>query len=153
MANSFSPLEGDNDILLFDQDTFTVIRFKKLVLQAIKTKLDFKINDGRANLFTTSFCTLSITPVTPVASGVHILFNNLQWRNSPIDCQLLKVGSQGWQKGKLRIQMDTTILLDHRTGESNKVNDICIEFCPDEPTEPESPLDDLRQLPEYKQQS
>ncbi|MBW4545555.1 MAG: KGK family protein [Symplocastrum torsivum CPER-KK1] len=144
MNNTFSPLETGNDVLLLNKDTFTVSRFKELLWIAIHSKLNFKINDGRANLFTTSFCTL------PIAGEVQILFNNLQWYNSPIDCQLLKVGSQGWQKGKLRIQIDTKILLNHKH-ESNKV-DICIEFCPDEPTEPESPLDDLRQLPEYRQQ-
>jgi hypothetical protein len=116
-------------------------------LIAIHDKLNFKINDGRANLFTTSFCTL------PIAGETKIPFNNLQWYNSPIDCQLLKVGSQGWQKGKLRIQIDTTIFVNHTSSSKSNAVSICIEFCPDEPTEPESPLDDLRQLPEYKQHS
>ncbi len=141
MNNVFSPLEGDNDVLLLNRDTFTISRFKELVLQAINTKLDFRPGNGYTTLFDTTFCTL------PISGEVQVLLNNLQWCNSPIDCQLLMVGSQGWQKGKLRIQIDTKIL---RTRETNKI-DIYIEFCPDEPTEPESPLDDLRQLPDYKQ--
>ncbi len=144
MNNAFTPLEADNDVLLLNKDTFTVSRFKELLWIAIHNKLSFTLDNGRTKLFTTAFCTL------PIAGEIQILFNNFQWYNSPIDCQLLKIGSQGWQKGKLRIQIDTTILLSYKN-ESNKVG-ICIEFCPDKPTEPESPLDDLRQLPEYKQQ-
>ena len=142
MNNTFSPLEGDNDVLLLNKDTFTVSRFKELVWQAINTKLSFTINDGRSVLFTTNFCTL------PIAGEVKLVLNDIQWCNSPIDCQLLKVGSPGWQKGNLRIQVDTKILVNSRANEI----EVCIDFCSDEPTEPESPLDDIRQLPEYKQQ-
>lgn len=46
-----------------------------------------------------------------------------------LDAEILRVGAKGWQKGKLRVK-------------------IILEFEPDEPeiSEPESPLDDLRQL-------
>ncbi len=55
-----------------------------------------------------------------------------------VDCQVLRFGRKGWQKGKVRIK-------------------VSVEFCPDEPdveekpasneiTQPESPLDDLRQM-------
>jgi len=145
MDNAFTPLEADNDVLLLNRDTFTVSRFKELVEQAIKTKLD-KTLIQNAILFTTDFCTL------PIGGEVKLLLNNLQWCNYPIDCELLKVGSKGWQKGKLRIQTDTKILFNYKNDSRENKIDICIEFCPDEPTQPESPLDDLRQLPEYKQQ-
>jgi hypothetical protein len=143
MNNGFSPLEVNNDVLLFNKDTFTVSRFKELVEEAIKSKLNSTLNQNNSPIFTTGFCTFSI------GADVSLLLNNLQWCNHPIDCQLLKVGSKGWQKGKLRIQVNTQILY---TNDHNKI-DIGIEFSPDEPTVPESPLDDLRQLPEYKQQS
>ncbi|MGA9380804.1 MAG: KGK domain-containing protein [Phormidium sp.] len=39
-----------------------------------------------------------------------------------IDCKILQPG-KNWQKGKIRINL---------------------EFCPDEPTQPTSPLDDIR---------
>ncbi len=143
MKNSFSPLERDDDILLINQDTFTVRRFKELLERAISTKLKNTFDEYRSILFTTNFFTFSIN------DEVNLLLNDIQWCNSPINCQLLQVGSQGWQKGKLKIQMDTKILFPR---ESNKIH-IRIEFCPDEPTASESPLDDLRQLPEYKQQN
>lgn len=41
-----------------------------------------------------------------------------------IDCEVLRLGVKGWQKGKVRINL---------------------EFCPSKPSEPESPLDDIRQ--------
>ena len=46
-----------------------------------------------------------------------------------LDGEILKIGAKGWQKGKLRIK-------------------VSLEFYPDEPeiSEPESPLDDLRQM-------
>jgi hypothetical protein len=46
-----------------------------------------------------------------------------------LDGEVLKIGAKGWQKGKLRIK-------------------VSLEFHPDEPeiSEPESPLDDLRQM-------
>jgi hypothetical protein len=61
------------------------------------------------------------------------------WLKEGVNCELLKPASNGWKKGKVRIQ-------------------IILEFCPDEPEgeeileinepdipQPESPLDDLRQ--------
>jgi len=52
-----------------------------------------------------------------------------------IDCEILKIGAKGWQKGKIRIR-------------------VSVEFIPDEPeieqtpetTHPESPLDDIRRM-------
>lgn len=129
MKNTFTPLEGDDDVLLLDRDTFTVRRFKELVERGIQTKLTCTLTQQNHTLFDTNFCTITI------GDEVKLLLNDIQWCNSPRDCQLLRVGSQGWQKGKLRIQVDTKILLSR---ESNKIH-ICIEFCPDEPTEPESP--------------
>ena len=62
------------------------------------------------------------------------------WFGQGIDCEILRVGAQGWQKGKIKLKLNVTI-----------------EFCPDEPeveetpennksetSQPESPLDDLR---------
>ncbi|MEG5138071.1 MULTISPECIES: KGK domain-containing protein [unclassified Microcoleus] len=68
----------------------------------------------------------------------HFLYEN--WFGQGIDCEILRVGTQGWNKGKIKIKLNVTI-----------------EFCPDEPeveetpennesetSQPESPLDDLR---------
>ena len=63
-----------------------------------------------------------------------------KWFGEGIDCEILRVGDQGWKKGKMKLKLNVTI-----------------EFCPDEPereetpennesetSQPESPLDDLR---------
>lgn len=52
---------------------------------------------------------------------------NSSWFSEGVDCRILKAGSSGWQKGKLKLK-------------------VTIEFIPDELeiTEYESPLDDIR---------
>ena len=63
-----------------------------------------------------------------------------KWFGEGIDCEILRVGANGWKKGKIKLKLNVTI-----------------EFCPDEPefeetpennesetSKPESPLDDLR---------
>ncbi len=71
-----------------------------------------------------------------------------QWFGNGINCEALKIGAKGWQKGKVKIR-------------------VIVEFCPDEPeveetpennqsetSQPESPLDDLRrQLLNHENQS
>ncbi|MEA5554299.1 KGK domain-containing protein [Anabaena cylindrica UHCC 0172] len=57
-----------------------------------------------------------------------------KWFDEGIPCEILKLRSGGWKKGKVKINLE-----------------ISIEFCPDEPEieeikEPESPLDDLRRM-------
>jgi hypothetical protein len=50
-----------------------------------------------------------------------------QWLGGGVPCELLRIGSQGWEKGKIRIKFE-------------------IEFIPNAPKiqEPESCLDDIR---------
>jgi len=65
---------------------------------------------------------------------------NWKWFSAGKDCEILKIGAKGWQKGKVKIR-------------------ISLEFCPEEPEDtetpennqpetnaPESPLDDLRRM-------
>lgn len=119
MENTFTLLEENDDVLLLDQDTFTVKRLKELLALAIDNKLKTTLNRGSELVFNTNFCFLSVN------NEVKLLLNDIKWCNSPTDCQLLRVGSQGWQKGKLRIQVGTKII------PHNNEIDICMEFCPD----------------------
>ena len=48
------------------------------------------------------------------------------WFNEGKECEILKAGSKGWQKGKIRVN-------------------VTLEFIPDESDKIESPLDDVRQ--------
>jgi hypothetical protein len=60
-------------------------------------------------------------------NGVYI--NPKDAFGNGLNGEVLKIGAKGWQKGKLRIK-------------------VSLEFYPDEPeiSQPESPLDDLRQM-------
>jgi hypothetical protein len=68
----------------------------------------------------------------------RFLYEN--WFSEGIDCEILRVGANGWKKGKIKLKLNVTI-----------------EFSPDEPkveetsennqleiSPPQSPLDDLR---------
>jgi KGK domain len=58
----------------------------------------------------------------------NIQIEQVSWFKNGVDCKILRAGSNGWEKGKLKLK-------------------VTLEFCPDEPevNEPESPLDDIRQ--------
>jgi hypothetical protein len=48
-----------------------------------------------------------------------------KWLTDGVNCEVMKVGEGKWKKGKVRIKL-------------------VVEFCPDEPSASQSPLDDLR---------
>ena len=75
-------------------------------------------------------------------SGQDISLSEIQF-NSIKDCQILKIGGKGWQKGKLKINVCIS-------PQGRNLDKVCLEFCPDEQIEPESPLDDIRKLVEQK---
>jgi len=140
---TFQLVDGNDDVLLFDKDTSTVARFKELLSADFRTRMEV-------------YCNIQNPPTHISAGGrTYELLRNLKAGsitvpsselkfNSTLDCQFLKIGSKGWQKGKLRIQISYNY--------NGKPIEVHLEFSPDEPPQPESPLDDLRQLPEYKQQ-
>jgi hypothetical protein len=141
MNDLFIPLDSDDDVLLLNKDTFTVGRFKELVAQEIKNKLattQVKINEIMDSFYSRNLWTMSISRET------NLRLDNMQFHEVSPNCQLLRIGSKGWQTGQLRTQVCVVI--------SQLTVKVCLEFCSDEPTVPESPLDDLRQLPDYKQQ-
>jgi hypothetical protein len=55
-------------------------------------------------------------------------WNNASWRED-VPCQILKINSSGWQKGKFRIKVSIEFELDKPENETS-----------------ESPLDDLRRM-------
>ncbi|NJK69946.1 MAG: KGK family protein [Microcoleus sp. CSU_2_2] len=140
-------LECDTDILLIQKDTFTIKRFKELMRNKVTDKLN-KRPDGASysssnSIFFNLFSDCSIGEV-----NIRVFESKLSFPSQGIECQLLKIGSQGWQKGKLRIEAS----LSYKTSSNYNysVEIIKLEFCPDEPAEAESILDDIRQSEEYK---
>ena len=140
MNVNFKTLDCDTDILLIEKDTFTVQRFKELMGQKLAKNLQEQIPITQQRMVFKLLYDCSI-------GGLDLKVNKGQWIFPPegMDCQILKIGSQGWQKGKLRVKASLTFS-DY--GEV-KVQITC-EFCPDEPAESESLFDDIRQSEEYK---
>jgi hypothetical protein len=60
-----------------------------------------------------------------------------EWLHEGVDCATLKFGAKGWKKGKVRIKVSVEFCPDELEIEETQAND--------EITQPESPLDDLRQ--------
>ena len=133
-------LEGDNDVLLLNnKDTFTVQRFKELVGNKFNDIVGVYIESKRTDVMKL-MSSLSISEETQT----RISGGDIKWNSAieGIDCQVLKVGSKGWEKGKIKIEVSKSF----QSGQTQA----CIKFCPDEPPEQKSPLDDIRQSEEYK---
>ena len=141
--SSYEILDGDDDVLLLGQATFRVGRFKQLACSKFQQMLGTYVaeTNQRDKMIIQWMTELQINEETKIMAG------DIKW-NSPkegIDCQVLKIGSKGWQKGKVQIEVNKNI----KSGEVQT----SIKFCPDEPLEPKSPLDDIRQSEEYKKLS
>ena len=90
------------------------------------------------------FVNLSVTGAYFGKGDIHI-----QWFSSRegVPCEILKLGSTKWQKGRLRVQFDIIILSENYSSSSKCDIDIQLKFCPNEPeiNKAISPLDDIRQ--------
>lgn len=137
---SYETLDDDDDVLSLGRDLFKVGEFKHLVSWKFYGILSSRSDAG------TSYrpYVISLMGDLPISEGTLLSGGNINW-NTPqegIYCQILKIGSKGWQKGKLQIEINHNI----KSGETQT----SIKFCPDEPLEQKSPLDDIRQSEEYK---
>ena len=137
-------LDGEDDVLLLDKATFTVRRFKELVARKfdyILLSIEGAENESRKKSIYYWMQSLSLNEETTISAG------DINW-SSPqegIDCKILKIGAKGWQEGKLKIEVNKNL----KSGKTQA----SIKFCPDEPPEQKSPLDDIRQSEEYKKLS
>lgn len=138
----FHLLDGDKDVLLIDGEAFILSRFKELIENDLKNKFNSQTYFTNQNV-------PIIQRLKSISLGkIGIELDKIIWssKQEGIDAELLVVGGKSWEKGKVRIKSYIAI-------ENNVVKaQVYIEFSPDEPPKPESPLDDLRELPEYKQQ-
>ena len=101
----------DDDILEQQEKLFKVGKVKS----ALQSSFDRDIPNSLTNHLTNQQVQLSV-PSKPT-----------DWFAEGVDCQILKAGSDGWKKGKLKIR-------------------VIVEFNPDEPEilEYQSPLDEIR---------
>ncbi|MGB3190907.1 MAG: KGK domain-containing protein [Limnoraphis sp.] len=111
---------GENDVISFENETHKVSRFKEKVIAVLTGWV--------ADQFVKDLQSRGVQCASIKKSESSLDFSNGEWFNEGKKCEILKLGSTGWKKGKVRLK-------------------VIVEFCPDEPevSEPESPLDDLRQ--------
>ncbi|MEM1169749.1 MAG: KGK domain-containing protein [Cyanobacteria bacterium P01_H01_bin.35] len=116
MTNTFQTLECDTDILMIGKDTFTIERFKELVVEKIRTSFHERPIVHRANRsFNQDIEGPSVFDVLGRMNNVKIVDNSsvkLDLKNieliSPtegIECKILKLGNSEWQTGKLIINV------------------------------------------------
>lgn len=127
---------GEHDVVLFNSTTCKLNQVREEVSTHFST---YKLGEQITN-------SLRANKNLHVHVGAKSLARNDfrqaydKWFGDGIDCEILKVGAAGWQKGKVKINLNVTL-----------------EFCPDEPeveetrasnkqeiSQPESPLDDIR---------
>ncbi|MEG3903729.1 KGK domain-containing protein [Microcoleus sp. B4b_D2] len=121
---------GNDDVFSFGSTIFKVGRLREVMRSSVVSKLESAVQE------------LSKTQLLQINTNEYNQqFNRSQqqqWFGNGINCEALKIGAKGWQKGKVKIR-------------------VILEFCPDEPeveekpennesetSKPESPLDDLR---------
>lgn len=143
MNNICQILDFDADVLLFNKDTYIVSRFKELIHESFNQKFRTRLSEHH-NDFSVSGVLNNLA-----INEVNFLAEDIVWQSSieGVNCQVLRVGSTGWQAGKLRIKVSSQIISPNKHRESGnfKIN-IFLEFYPNEALEAESPLDDIRKM-------
>ncbi|MDZ7992405.1 MAG: KGK domain-containing protein [Nostoc sp. EfeVER01] len=136
-------LDFDADVLLFNKDTYIVSRFKELISENFSHKFRTPLRENHVDFSVSGlFKRLCI-------NEVNFQVEDITWQSSTegINCQVFRVGSTGWQSGKLRIKAYTEIISPFMKREHGNLNiTVVLEFYPDNPNEPESPLDDIRKM-------
>ncbi|MDF5706084.1 MAG: KGK domain-containing protein [Nostoc sp. S4] len=139
MNKIYQLLDCNTDVLLFNQDTYIVSRFKQLITENFKRKFFTELKENSNSSVSIIFKKLCINEVEfPVA--------DITWQSSKegIKCSVFRVGSTGWQQGKINIKVSTEIIPALNYKEHDQINiTVVLEFYPDEP---ESPLDDIRKM-------
>ena len=157
MNDKFQPLDRDDDVLWFyTNNTFTVGKLKQVVIKQFEEKFlkGYQYEFRRVSEYRVDI--KSDISTIPYDDGYVMRSREIIWKGEGKDCKLLKVGFGGWQEGIVRVQakiVNSYCENDDKTKYNKPVIDICVEFCPDRPNEPISPLDDIRQSEEYKKLS
>lgn len=118
MENNFELQQcSENDVMEFDNETYRVRKIINAMSRVFKEVLGKQLFESLKNN------SINIYP------GYHegsksIVYSN--YFSDGVDCEILKVGSDSWRKGKFKIN-------------------VSIEFIPDEPETEPSELDSVRQ--------
>ena len=127
-------LDCDDDVVLFEKDTFKVSRLKELMIREVRKKFQMNIYDFEnkcRGLFIPQFLK------TITIGEENLNFDYIKFENTR-DCQILQINNKGWHKGKLNIEICIS--------PDNKLDKVNLEFFPEQPLKAESPLDDIREM-------
>jgi hypothetical protein len=133
MNESFNKFEcNDNDVISFLGDyTYKVAKIKRSIDQVRNQSIGNQFHHELKN----KGIILNLEKLHP--KGYHSACE--QWLNEGIDCEILNVGATDWKKGKMRIKISVEFLLEEENATiDNESNS--------NPSPPESPLDDFRQM-------
>ncbi|NEP40964.1 MAG: KGK family protein [Okeania sp. SIO2H7] len=128
MEDNLKPLEcSDKDVLSFGDRTYKVGVLKQAMNNSFNKNLNYSLRDQLER------------------NGVRLPkhFNEQEWFDEGIDCEVLNLGSTEWKKGKAKVKFSVEFYVE--TEEDEEILD------EPEINEPESPLDDLRK--EFNQES
>jgi hypothetical protein len=129
MDDRFTPLNlTDDDVLSFSNQTFKISQ--------IKQRLQLGLNSINSTGYLSAFLDISSGQLPMKAASIN-------WQSTILNGEILILASKSWQKGQFKIYAD----IDLANSRLDLMN-VRVEFCPDEPKiiQPESPLDDLRQM-------
>ncbi|MEL6162474.1 MAG: KGK domain-containing protein [Cyanobacteria bacterium J06628_3] len=134
MNDNFILLESD-DVVLLGEDTFKANKIEQLIEDNIKEKLQRHIYEY--NSFHPGASMLDFFSSIPIGK-TKIDLAEIKYEYFK-NCQVLRSSGQGWEKGKLKVE----ILISTA---SNYNNQIYLKFIPDEPIEYEAFLDEIFQI-------
>lgn len=115
MENNFEVKRcSENDVIEFSSGTYRVKKIIDAMSTVFRNFIEKQLNEILKN-YSINIC--------PDRSGSNMYINSF---TKGVDCEILKVGSDTWQKGKVKIN-------------------VSVEFIPDEPEKLQSELDSVRQ--------
>lgn len=138
MNDNFILLESD-DVVLLGEDTFKVNRIELIIKENIKDKLQRNVYEY--NSFHPGASILDFFSSIPI-NKTKIDLAEIKHEYIK-DCQVLRSNGQGWQKGKLKVEIQ---ILPANNYENQNNHKIYLKFIPDEPIEYEAFLDEICQI-------
>ncbi len=155
MDDNFKLLDiNDEDVLYFSDDSLFKFGYFK---DKIKSEIQTKTTSQRTiNVIKNQLTTWSINNLN--GCQVNDITIKLLLPSDAKECEILRLGYQRWQKGKLLVEVDLnySAVSDEPNNQPQwEIQAIHFYFKPDQPEipQPESPLDDLRQRINQENQS
>lgn len=100
MQNNFIPIDSD-DVILIEDDAFKVSKLKRIIELQIQRQLNIKTYEENS-LEPVNSVLQNLSKLTLSKNKIRLAEINLSYTNQ---CQILKVGSSGWERGEINIKV------------------------------------------------